>query len=300
VLRCWGKQISAVGNLLREVLFQEGGAVSADRPALAPASNGPIRGNGRIFGSVKITVCQLHNAGAALERDWSGLLAHARSHESELVLLPEMPFSPWLAGSASFSAASWSAAVDVHDQFEARFLEFGATSLAGTRPVDFGNGRNNVAFLWDAHHGLRTIHAKSQLENRQGSWEPIWYVSSPADFTSVEIATSMSAFLIGAELLSTGAVEQYARDGATLILTPRSTPASDLKQWLDVARSAAKRGHLFCASSNRAPDGAAWVIDPEGNVIAITDEAQPFVTVDLQFPALPRLARARRERQAHS
>jgi N-carbamoylputrescine amidase len=249
---------------------------------------------------VKITVCQLHNAGAALDRDWSRLLDHARSQESELVLLPEMPFSPWLARSASFTAASWAAAVAAHDQFEARFLEFGAATLAGTRPVDFGNGRHNVAFLWDAHHGLRTIHAKSQLENREGAWEPIWYVSSPADFTSVEIATSRAAFLIGAEFLATGAVEQYARDGATLILTPRSTPASDLKQWLDVARSTAQRGQVFSASSNRAPDGAGWIIGPEGNVIAITDEARPFVTVDLQFPALPRIARARRERPAHT
>ena len=248
---------------------------------------------------MKITVCQLHNTGEALERDWNQLRAHARSHESELVLLPEMPFSPWMARSASFSAASWNAAIDAHDRFEARFREFGATSLAGTRPLDFGNGRNNAAFLWDAQHGLRTIHAKSQLENREGSWEPIWYVSSPADFTSVEIATSRSAFLIGAELASMRAVEQYARDGATLILTPRSTPASDLKQWLDVARKAAERGHVFCASSNRAPDGAGWIIDPEGIVIAITDEAQPYATVDVQFPALSRRARARREQQAH-
>jgi N-carbamoylputrescine amidase len=230
-----------------------------------------------------------------MERDWSGLLTHARSHDSELVLLPEMPFSPWLARSASFTAAAWNAAIDAHNRFESRFPEFGAARLVGTRPVDFGNGRNNVAFLWDAQHGLRTIHAKSHLENREGAWEPIWYVSSPAEFTSVQIGSSMSAFLIGAELLATGAVEQYARDGATLILIPRSTPGSDLKQWLDLARSAARRAHVFCASSNRAPDGAGWVIDPQGEVLALTDEAQPFVTVDLQFPALPRIARVRTE-----
>ncbi len=280
-------------------MFQGDSAVSADRPSLPPASNGSITHRGRIVRTVKITVCQLHNAGESLERDWSRLLTHARSQASELVLLPEMPFSPWLARSASFTAASWNAAVEAHDHFEARFGEFGAASLAGTRPVDFGNGRNNVAFLWDGQHGLRTIHAKSRLENREGSWESIWYVSSPADFTPVKIASSMSAFLIGAELLETGAVEQYARDGATLILAPRSTPASDLTHWLDVARAAARSGQIFCASSNRAPDGAGWVIDPEGNVVAITDEAQPFATVDLQFPALPRIARVRREQRAH-
>jgi N-carbamoylputrescine amidase len=242
---------------------------------------------------VKITVCQLHSAGEALEHDWSRLLAHARSEHSELVLLPEMPFCPWLAESASFTAHSWYAAVAAHDQFEARFPEISPTSLAGTRPVDFGNGRHNVAFLWDAERGLRTIHAKSHLENREGAWEPVWYVSSPADYTAVEIGSSRSAFLIGAELLASDAVEQYSRDGVTLILTPRSTPAADLKQWLEVARSAAQRGHFFCVSSNRAPDGGGWVIDPEGNVMATTDEARPFVTVDLQFPVLRRVARTR-------
>jgi N-carbamoylputrescine amidase len=248
---------------------------------------------------VKITVCQLHNTGVALERDWGGLVAHARAQESELVLFPELPFSPWLAASAAFRAESWDSAVAAHDRFEARFPEFGATHLAGTRPVDFGNGRHNVAFLWDAQHGLRTIHAKSQLESRQGSWEPIWYVSSPADYTSVEIASSTAAFLIGAELLAGDGVDQYARDGVTLILNPRSTSAADLQPWLDVAQGAVRRAHVFCASSNRAPDGAGWVIDPQGRVIATTDEAQPFVTVDLQFPALPRAARVRREQQTH-
>ncbi|HEY6456661.1 MAG TPA: hypothetical protein VIY90_15415 [Steroidobacteraceae bacterium] len=249
---------------------------------------------------MKITVCQLHNAAEALEDDWRRLLAHTRSQASELLLLPEMPFSPWLARSASFRAQSWAAAIDAHDRFEARFAELGATSVAATRPVDFGNGRHDVAFLWDARHGTRTIHAKSQLENREGAWEPIWYVSSPADYTSVEIAASRCAFLIGAELLATQAIEQYERDGVTLMLTPRSTPQADLKRWLEVARSAARQGHAFSASSNRAPDGAGWVIDSEGNVIAVTDEARPFVTVDLPFPALPRIARVRREQHTHS
>jgi predicted amidohydrolase len=248
---------------------------------------------------VKVTVCQLHNAGAALEQDWRALLAHANAQESELVLLPELPFSPWLAASAAFRAQSWESAVAAHDRFEARFPEFGAAHLAGTRPVDFGNGRHNVAFVWDAQHGLRTRHAKSQLQNRQGSWEPIWYISSPADYTSIEIASSTCAFLIGVEILASEGLEQYARDGVTLILNPRSTAAADLKPWLDAARSAARRAHVCCASSNRAPDGAGWIIDPDGQVIATTDEVQPFVTVDLQFPALPQAARVRREHQTH-
>ena len=38
------------------------------------------------------------------------------------------------------------------------------------------------------------------------------------------------------------------------------------------------------SSSNRASDRAGWVLDPEGTVVAITDESQPFMTLDLQLP----------------
>ena len=44
---------------------------------------------------MKVTVCQLRNDPAELHSDWQQLVAHVRQHRSELVLLPEMTFSPW-------------------------------------------------------------------------------------------------------------------------------------------------------------------------------------------------------------
>ncbi|HEV2704246.1 MAG TPA: nitrilase-related carbon-nitrogen hydrolase [Steroidobacteraceae bacterium] len=248
---------------------------------------------------MKITVCQLPDGGDSLDEAWSRLVAHTRSRASDLVLLPELPFSPWLARSSSFRGESWQAAVEAHVRWEVRFAEFGPARLAGTRPVDFGNGRNNAAFLWDADQGLRSVHAKSRLENREGCWEPIWYVSSPREFTPVAIGASLSGFLIGAELLDIRAVEEYWRAGVTLLITPRSTPAGELHHWLGAAANAAKRGHAFSASSNRAPDGGGWIVDPEGKILALTDASEPFVTVDLQLPASPQIARQRREQQPH-
>jgi predicted amidohydrolase len=248
---------------------------------------------------VKITVCELNTSGEALEQEWTNLMVHALSQASDLVLLPEMPFSPWLAQATSFRGASWQAAIDAHNRWEARFPEFAFTRLAGTRPVDFGDSHNNAAFLWDALHGLRTIHAKSHLENRHGSRKPVWYVSSPAEFTPVTIGGAVAAFLIGAELLETAAIEEYSRDGVTLLLTPRSTPASELQHWLDTAQIAARHGHVFSASSNRAPAGGGWIIDPDGAIIAFTDKSRPFVTVDVEFPGAPEIARRRREQQPH-
>ena len=44
-----------------------------------------------------VTVCQLSNEPEQLEEDWQQLTAHVRDKKSQLVLLPEMPFYPWMA-----------------------------------------------------------------------------------------------------------------------------------------------------------------------------------------------------------
>lgn len=126
---------------------------------------------------MKITVCQLHTSRNALADDWERLMAHVHSTDSDLVLLPEMPFYPWLASSATYQPDSWQKAVDAHDRFETLFPQAAPAALAATRPVDFGNGRNNVAFIWDDQSGVRSVHSKSTLENREGAWEPVWYVA---------------------------------------------------------------------------------------------------------------------------
>ena len=40
------------------------------------------------------------------------------------------------------------------------------------------------------------------------------------------------------------------------------------------------------ARTNRATDGGGWIIDPDGETVALTQQAQPFVTVDLECAAI--------------
>jgi hypothetical protein len=46
---------------------------------------------------IKVTVCELSNEPKYFEKDWQALVAHMKSEGSNLVLLPEMTFSPWAA-----------------------------------------------------------------------------------------------------------------------------------------------------------------------------------------------------------
>jgi predicted amidohydrolase len=235
---------------------------------------------------MNITVCQLHDDGVALAQDWERLVEHARAARSELILLPEMPFYPWVARSSTYLARTWEAAVTAHDRWEKRFSEIAPTVIAATRPVDFGNERYNEGFIWNMEDGFRSVHAKAFLANREQSWEATWYRGAEAEFIPVELGASVAGFLIGAELYARDAVEQYAHQHVTLLLTPRSTTANEFNECFTAARDAARLTHAFAASSNRARDGAGWILDRDGKPLALTSSSQPYVTLDLEFPAL--------------
>ena len=69
---------------------------------------------------MRVTVCELPNDAAALEAEWERLCAHVRGQESDLVLLPEMPFSPWLSADPDPDPSRWEAAVELHLEWTRR------------------------------------------------------------------------------------------------------------------------------------------------------------------------------------
>jgi N-carbamoylputrescine amidase len=80
----------------------------------------------------------------------------------------------------------------------------------------------------------------------------------------------------------------YGDEGVHLLVTPRITRAATLEMWLAGGRVAAVLAGAFGLSSNRADDrgeygGQGWVVGPDGEVLALTGEQEPFMTVDLDL-----------------
>ncbi|MCP3904628.1 MAG: carbon-nitrogen hydrolase family protein, partial [Planctomycetes bacterium] len=84
---------------------------------------------------MKVTVCELTNDPAGLEADWARLVEHVRAEASGLVVLPEMPFSRWLAASPDPVPDQWRESVRAHDAWRPRLAELGAERVVGTRPI---------------------------------------------------------------------------------------------------------------------------------------------------------------------
>ncbi len=249
---------------------------------------------------MKITVCQLHNGHGSLAEDWERLVKHVRAQRSAIVLLPEMPFFAWFPSSRHFDARTWGDAISAHDAWENRLSELLPAIALGTRPVNFGDVRYSVGFMWkEDEHIIETLHAKSCLSSEEGSWETIWYQQAVPDFEIATVGAAGIGMLIGRELWTPGQAKLYGEDGAQIIAVPRvdraggsSIPAEDEdNEWLAGGRAAAKASGACCISSTRGTrgdslGGTAWVIGPEGQTLALTTADEPFATTDVDLAAV--------------
>ena len=243
---------------------------------------------------MKVTVCQLHDDRAIFAREWEQLVAHVRKEHSELVLLPEMPFCRWFAGSRSFDSALWNAAVQAHNEWELRLHELAPAVVLGSRPIDFGNERYNEAFVWDTELGSRAVHAKSSLADEDGAWEGSWYNSATPDFVPLEIGSARIGFLMCSELRKIDEVQRYKREGVHVLATPCATRAVMFDLWLADGRAACALAGAYGLASNRVDDagefgGQGWIISPRGEVLGLTSRDQNFLSAELDLDAADRI-----------
>jgi len=244
---------------------------------------------------VRVTVCQIPNEPAPLAEAWVALSEHLAGEESDLLVLPEMPFSPWLAGSPDVDSGQWREAAAEHRRWCDRLGELGVGAVLGSRPVDDPEPRNR-AFIWRADEGLADLHDKVYLPNESGFWEANWYGRGRPDYELATVATGAGASarvgaLLCTELWFFEHARTYGRAGAHIVAVPRATPGSTLDKWIAGGRVAAVVSGAYCLSAApyNAPGqgadlgGGGWIIDPEGEVLALTTPEEPFATrrVDL-------------------
>jgi N-carbamoylputrescine amidase len=238
---------------------------------------------------MKVTICQLHDHGDPLAADWQSLVATVQSERSELVLLPDKPFCPRFTTAARFDPRSWEAAIEAHDRWETRYVELKPAVVLGSRPIDFGNERYDEAFFWSAAEGLRGVHAQSRLQCEEGAWEDRWYHAAPAEFVPMQVGEHEIAFLIGAELHGAAEAQRYRANTVDILAVPRSATGRSNDAWLDAGREAALSAAAFVISSAHATDSDAsddcgWIISPTGEVLAITSNERPMLSLSLDLP----------------
>lgn len=241
---------------------------------------------------MKVTVCELDNDMQKLEDLWLALKSHLAAHQSDLLLLPEMPFHAWLADSPDADPDQWAEAVASHHRWMARFAELPKMTIAGSRPILENGLPFNEAYIWDAVNGYQPVHRKYYLPDEEFFWEATWCRRGAGDFRLVETAVGKIGFLICTEMWFTRHARDYADAGMQLLLVPRATLMENVEKWIVGGRAAAVVSGAYCLSSNIAGFSASgaeygahgWIIEPEaGELLGVTQSEHPFLTIDISL-----------------
>lgn len=253
---------------------------------------------------VRVTVCELPDfESPAFETAFDDLVEHTQSHDSDLVVLPEMPFSPWLAGDEPIDdvATAWDDAVESHRNWLARLDDFDA-SVVGSRPTVTGERRLNEGFLHDEE--TSGVHYKKYLPDEPGFWEASWYAAGEEPFEPFECAGLDVGTLVCTDLWASNEVRAYGRAGVDLLVNPRVTERRTTEKWLAGSRTMGILAGAYLASSNRTGEGrdvvfggSGWILGPDGQELARTDSDHPFATVDID-PAVAASAKTTYPRDA--
>lgn len=241
---------------------------------------------------MKATVCELPVGWMNTDTEREQLCRHLESEKTDLLLLPEMPFAEWLAGTRAPDAGAWATAVEHHGKWIERLGEFKVPMVAGTRPAIRDGKRLNVGFVWTREAGLREVHEKFYLPDEEGFWEASWYDRGDGGFELVEVNGLKIGFLICTELWYNHHARDYGKMGMHLLLCPRAVGSVTTDTWLAGGRAAANVSGAFCLSSNfsgpNTPEmnfgGTGWIIEPEeGFVMGTTSQKAPFLTLKIDL-----------------
>jgi predicted amidohydrolase len=242
--------------------------------------------------TVRVTVCELPDT-ANFEDTWHGLLKMVWTDGPDILVLPELPFSDWFCAGADFDSAKWAEAVRSHTEFVARIGE-AKTAVIYSTPTDGTEGRRNHARITSPQFDFKT-HAKRHLPNEAGYWEAQWYDPGEEDPCLVDFGSMKVGVRLCTEMWNFGAARRLGAEGADLIAIPRTTPLSSRERWICGGRGVAITAGAYCVSSNRSGSsangvfgGAGWIIDPDGELVAVTTENCPIITCEIGLQAARR------------
>jgi N-carbamoylputrescine amidase len=237
---------------------------------------------------MRVTVCELPHESTALDIAWAALCEHATQLESELVLLPEFAMVEPVWEYDRFDLARWSAAEQCSERWIRRFGQLGVEFVVATRPAHVDCWRYNQGFLWSAERGAQALRSKRFLPDEPNGREAVWFDRGHPDFPEFCAGELSFGLNICSELWAVETYAAYAEQGVQVVFSPRATGSTTTEKWIAAGTVAAVRSGAFSVSSNRVDPtgtygGVGWVISPDGEVLARTSAAEPFVTMEIDL-----------------
>lgn len=239
-----------------------------------------------------ITVADYPDESADREQAWDALRSYLDKQPTDLLVLPEMPFSdPWYLASTP-DAAVWQQVVDEHERMIARLPELGVQLVATSRPIRAGTKQFSQALLWSRNTGTHAAHNKYYLPDEAGHHEARWFDRGDRWFVPVKTDLMRIGFELGPEILFVEHARELGQFGAQVIAQPRACDGH--RRWLMASALSSVVSGTFVATANRRSRyrrpfaGGSYVFSPDGDVLVFTTPERAFASVQIDLTEVKR------------
>src|SRR6476660_2628674 len=107
---------------------------------------------------MKVTVCEMSDDEINFIADWNELTVHLDQNRPDLLLLPEMPFSKWIAAEKKVTNEAKTKSIEKHEEWMVKMEQLNAKHIVYSRPVIAGDKFFNTAFVYEKDSGHFKIH----------------------------------------------------------------------------------------------------------------------------------------------
>jgi predicted amidohydrolase len=241
---------------------------------------------------MKVTVCALSDNETKFALDWLALVQHCREQQPDLVLLPELPFSKWIAISPTVTVAEKQEAACKHDVWSKRLRELNARYVVYSRPVVDNGEYFNTAFLYQQGEEQIALHSKCYFPEEPHFYEQNCYTPGQKDFIALDAGDFKIGIMLCTEMWFTANARDYGKQGVDLLLCPRATDLASIPQWMRLGQTLAIISGAYCLSSNKAGHdvennfewgGGAFITAPGNGELLGHTGSTGFVTIEIDL-----------------
>jgi len=242
---------------------------------------------------MKVTVCELSDNESKFIDDWNELKIYLDQNKPDLLLLPEMPFSKWIASEKKFSDRSKIESVGKHERWIIEMEQLNAERIVYSKPIIAGKKFFNTAFVFAKGTGHFKIHTKSFFPEEPHFWEETWFDHEGVKtFELLELGGIKFGVLLCTEMWFTQYARNYGKQGIDILLCPRATGIASRDQWIRCGQTISIISGAYCLSSNKSGagddhfqwGGSGWIAEPmNGNLLGVTSPNEKFVTREIDI-----------------
>jgi predicted amidohydrolase len=175
--------------------------------------------------NVRVTVTQMRTEDPTLFlEDWKNLKLHISSNPTDILVLPEFPFTHWFIANKPQNAKQrseiWEQSSIAHQQWiKQHFAEMPVKTIVSSIPV-IHNGIQLNEFYTYKNTKYTPVHYKYYLPEEPGVWEQSWYSRGDGVFDAFNITDQVKGgALLCSELWFMQRAREYGKQVCFIITT---------------------------------------------------------------------------------